>query len=216
MDEVECGNTINIQSLINDYYLKYKDDKFNLTKFKKFLSEKNCSLIDIYIQLTYALITILENLSQSFAKLNTENLKNEEEILNRILTIMSESNSSIESLEESDKIIYNNFNELYPLIFNILAKISNLVKKPIYINDENLNNLINKYNRHILKLFKIIYDKEPNSIEYSIEKTDFYNSLINETFSRTILYEIIKIIIKDDKGKELNATHKGSLILFRN
>ena len=119
MDELEFENN-NVQSLIDEFYKKNKDDKFNITKFKKFLSENNCLLNDIYIQLIFQLVPILKNVGNSFSKLNIEYLQKEEEILNKILTIISESNSVIEVTDENNKKISDNFNELYPIIINIL------------------------------------------------------------------------------------------------
>ena len=219
MDELEFENN-NVQSLIDEFYKKHKDDKFNITKFKKFLSENNCLLNDIYIQLIFQLVPILKNVGNSFSKLNIEYLQKEEEILNKILTIISESNSVIEVTDENNKKISDNFNELYPIIINIFIKFADLVKKPIYINDNLLKVLLDKFSKHILNLFKIIYDKDPKSLEHSIEKTDFYNILIKEIFTRNILYDILKIIMAEQKGIEINENeilnHKGSLKLINN
>ena len=218
MDDLEFENIDQIQTLINDYFSKYKD--FNLIKFKKFLSEKNKTLNDIYIDLIKDLIPILKNIGNSFAKFNYEYLKKEEKILNKILTVMSESNSNIELTKENHKKFTYYFDEIYPIIINIFVKFADLVQRPIYKNDNNLKNLINKFKEQIIQLLKIIYDRDSNSVEHSLEESTFYEILIKQTFTRNILYDILKITMgaqRDIEGNENEISdRKGSLKLIKN
>ena len=52
-----------IYAIINDFYTKHKDDKFKFQKFPKFLSDRNYSLEDFYLQLMDELEANLENIN---------------------------------------------------------------------------------------------------------------------------------------------------------
>ena len=220
MNELNFENHNNIQLLINEYYSKHKNDKFDLSKFKQFLVEKNNSFNAIFIQLIEEIKTILENLCNSITQENFKLIKDKEDILNKLIEIISALNLNVELTKEQNKIILDNFYTIYIFIFNSFIKISDLVEKEIYIKDNNIKYLIDKLIEQMTKLIAIIYDRDKNCIENSLAKPSSYDMLIKQPLTRNILYDIILIIISNKKnlkspdGKLLE--HKGSLKLINN
>ena len=220
MNELNFENHNNIQLLINEYYSKHKNDKFDLSKFKQFLVEKNNSFNAIFIQLIEEIKTILENLCNSITQENFKLIKDKEDILNKLIEIISALNLNVELTKEQNKIILDNFYTIYIFIFNSFIKISDLVEKEIYIKDNNIKYLIDKLIEQMTKLIKIIYNRDKNCIENSLAKPSSYDMLIKQPLTRNILYDILLIIISNKKnlkspdGKLLE--HKGSLKLINN
>ena len=220
MNELNFENHNNIQLLINEYYSKHKNDKFDLSKFKQFLVEKNNSFNAIFIQLIEEIKTILENLCNSITQENFKLIKDKEDILNKLIEIISALNLNVELNKEQNKIILDNFYTIYIFIFNSFIKISDLVEKEIYIKDNNIKYLIDKLIEQMTKLIEIIYNRDKNSIENSLAKPSSYDMLIKQPLTRNILYDILLIIISNEKnikspdGKLLE--HKGSLKLINN
>ena len=212
------NNNNNIQLLINEFYSKHKNNKFDLSKIKKFLIERNVSISDIYVQLIDELKTTLENLCNSITQENINLIKDKEEIINILIEIISILNHNVELTIEQNETILNYFYNIYLFIFNFLIKISDLVEKEIYIKNNNIKYLIDRLIKQMTKLIKIIYDRNKNCIENSLAKPYSYDMLIKQPLTRNVLYDILMIAISNESDQKLSddklIEHKGSLKLI--
>ncbi len=142
MNELNIRNNNNIQLLINEFQSKHKKNKFDLSKLKKFLAERNVSINDIYVQLIDETKTTLENLCNSITQENFNLIKDKEEIINILIEIISVLNPNVELTKEQNENILDYFYNIYLFIFNFLIKISDLVEKEIYFKNNNIKYLM--------------------------------------------------------------------------
>ena len=68
-----------------------------------------------------------------------------------------------------------------------------------------------------MKMIKVLFDKDYRPIESSLEKTDSYEFLVKNEFSRNIIYYILILSISklDNKKMDNIENHKGSLKLIK-
>ena len=216
MDDQESDNNNIILSLINEFYVKNKND-INISKLQKFCEEKNITLNDFYLQLMDELTAKLEGLNNIIKYDDLLTTYKNDILLDRILVLISLLNNAVQFTDKEnkniDEYIYNSFD----FILNIIMKIGNKIK--IYTKEKknNLKDLIDTFRKQIIKIFKNLYENYNQSIEHNLEITQWNNILIKEIFCRNILYDILEITITNQKDiniAEKAFDHKGSLKLI--
>ena len=216
MDDQESDNNNIIHSLINEFYVKNKNDIY-ISKLQKFCEEKNITLNDFYLQLMDELTAKLEGLNNIIKYDDLLTTYKNDILLDRILVLISLLNNAVQFTDKEnkniDEYIYNSFD----FILNIIMKIGNKIK--IYTKEKknNLKDLIDTFRKQIIKIFKNLYENYNQSIEHNLEITQWNNILIKEIFCRNILYDILEITITNQKDiniAEKAFDHKGSLKLI--
>ena len=216
MDDQESDNNNIIHSLINEFYVKNKND-INISKLQKFCEEKNITLNDFYLQLMDELTAKLEGLNNIIKYDDLLTTYKNDILLDRILVLISLLNNAVQFTDKEnkniDEYIYNSFD----FILNIIMKIGNKIK--IYTKEKknNLKDLIDTFRKQIIRIFKNLYENYNQSIEHNLEITQWNNILIKEIFCRNILYDILEITITNQKDiniAEKAFDHKGSLKLI--
>ena len=220
MDEPE---NINFELIMNEFESKYNKDKFNVSKFIKFLGEKNIKVNEFCFQ-------ILEQLKQLLFGFNNDikeqklfydkSVDKKNNNINKILKLILELNHYIEE-ETSKPIIKDNIRTIIEIIINILIKLGSisdsLSKEKI---DIGLKSLIENFIQNITEWIKILLEIDPTYIsDYFFEQKNYNDFLIKFTCTRKILYEILGIVITTKnyvniniKDEEQFMAYNGSLI----
>ena len=219
------SGSFNIKKLIKEYESKHSNDKqknsndkINITKFEKFLGEKNITLNDFYFESSNYMIPILENMSNSIKNKHFFEKKSDEHILlYKIMDIMSESNKLIVINDEEWKMVSYYFERAFEIILNMIVKVEIIMEEAIKNKNKDLKRLIDEFTDKLMKMIKVLFDKDYRPIESSLEKTDSYEFLVKNEFSRNIIYYILILSISklDNKKKDNIENHKGSLKLIK-
>ena len=210
--DVSEKSQINIQAIIKEYFSKYPSDKINITKFTKFLGERNISLNNFYIQCASILMPILVNLNnlmkspKFFSKVFEE-----QKILFKMLDILSEINTFVQLDEENKGSIINDFEEIFDVTFNIIIKVNDAYEKSKKNKDKNNKEQIENFMNKIILIIKIIFEKDYNSVENCLNKKENFDYFIENEFSRKLLYQILTMSLTYNKE---NSKGKGSLKLI--
>ena len=212
-------NPINIQILIKDYLSKHPKNKINISKFIKYLGEKNISLDNFYFQCIDDLTRILANLNNSLKpKTFLSEVLEKEKITFKVLEILSESNNLIR-FNEGENPFIQAFEEILDVFFNIIIKVNNVVSidKTKEKKDKNYEIQINNFIDEILLIPKIIFEKDSKYGEFYLDKKDSFDYFLQHDFSRKILYKILNMSLTYNKiQKEDEIKYKGSLKLINN
>ena len=127
MDDQESDNNNIIHSLINEFYVKNKND-INISKLQKFCEEKNITLNDFYLQLMDELTAKLEGLNNIIKYDDLLTTYKNDILLDKILVLISLLNNAVQFTDKEnkniDEYIYNSFD----FILNIIMKIGNKIK----------------------------------------------------------------------------------------
>ena len=96
------------------------------------------------------------------------------------------------------------------LLISIIFKIKSVKGKNI--NEKNNSNQ-EKFCNYICNIFKILSDINLDFIsEYCLEGTNYFSHLLEEQFTRKIIYDCLRKIILNNKNKEENFLNKIKLI----
>ena len=209
-------NPINIKTIIKDYISKNSNEKINISKFIKYLGEKNISINNFYFQCVDDLTKILANLNNSIKiKKFFSEVFEKEKITFKVLEILSESNKLVSFNEDDKNSINLAFEEILDVFFNIIIKVMNVIEKTKAKKDKNYEKQINNFMEEIMLIIKIIFEKESKCGENYLNKKDNFDYFIQQDFSRKILYQILKMSLTYNKSqKEDQIKYKGSLKLI--
>ena len=210
--------TINIQSLVKEYDSKYPNDKLNVPKFQKYLSERNYSLNEFYFQVTNDLIHMIEILNNLINKDKNffQKFSEEHKILFRIIEIINESNKLVQFNEETNKTINKNYQDIFEIVFNIFIKVNDVYEKVKNNKEKNYKEAINIFMNKMMIIIQIIFDKDYKCIEQCLEKKDNFDYLIEYDFTRKFLFDMLTMALKFQSHKNTGdvLNHKGSLNLI--
>ena len=215
MDEPE---NINFELIMNEFESKYNKDKFNVSKFIKFLGEKNIKVNEFCFQ-------ILEQLKQLLFGFNNDikeqklfydkSVDKKNNNINKILKLILELNHYIEE-ETSKPIIKDNIRTIIEIIINILIKLGSisdsLSKEKI---DIGLKSLIENFIQNITEWIKILLEIDPTYIsDYFFEQKNYNDFLIKFTCTRKILYEILGIVITTKNYVNINIKDEEQFMAY--
>ena len=213
----ENSSTNPIYAIINDFYLKYKDEKFKLSRFQKFLSERNNSLEDFYLRLMDELELNLENINNLIKTENFFSEYKEDTTFHRILEIISESNNIVKFSEKNNSIVEEKIISSFDLIFTILVKIGVYMEKQDNLNNVMFKQLVDKFIKKIIRIMKVLYEKDYQCIEDALESSEYNEYLMKALFTRNILYDILTSTISNiNNEEEIKRNRRGSLALSIN
>ena len=215
--ELSEKNPIIIKKIIKEYMSKHPKDKINISKFIKYLGEKNISINDFYLQCVNDLTKILAHLNNSIKeKKFFSEVFEKEKITFKVLEILSESNKFVKFDEEDNNSIIIDFEEILDVFFNIIIKVTDIFENIKAKKDKNYEKQINNFMDEIMLIIKIIFEKESTYGENYLDKKDSFEYFIQLDYSRKIFYQILKINLtynKSSKNDEKNF--KGSLKLIK-
>jgi len=191
------------------------DGKLDYSNIQLYLSEKlpplNITIQNFYSELMNELGELLSEINNLIQRDKTL-FENNEELdyfykacdfffcINRFCVIKD--SSSIVNIEKM-KIFVN-------LLISIIFKIKSVKGKNI--NEKNNSNQ-EKFCNYICNIFKILSDINLDFIsEYCLEGTNYFSHLLEEPFTRKIIYDCLRKIILNNKNKEENFLNKIKLI----
>ena len=215
MDEPE---NINFELIMKEFESKYNKDKFNASKFIKFLGEKNIKLNDFCFQ-------ILDQLKQLLFGFNNDikdkklfydkSIDKKNNNINKILKLILELNHYIEG-ETAQSIIKDNIKTIIEIISNILIKLGSISdsssKEKI---DKELNSLIENFIQNVTEWIKILLEIDSTYIsDYFFEQKNYNDFLIKFTCTRKVLYEILGTVITTKNYVNINIKGEEQLMAY--
>ena len=209
-----------LKSIFSEFDSKNKGEKYNVSKFIRFLEDKNYPINEFYIKLFEEVSSKLEKIGGDIKSEDFILNYKEDVLLNRIIELISEINLPSYQCENNSDM-EDKIKSVFDMIFNIIVKVGNKKGSLGKSKDkQKYLNLLDKFMKQIMKIFQVLYSKEAKTIENFMLNMNWTEVLIKDSFSRNLSYDMLEIAIsnqnkiEEKENMEVLVNYKGSLKLI--